>query len=306
VRCRRAAARVRGNERIVASERDAAEKERIDIALREWRQGDATLDAGTFLVHLADKRTPLTDVARDAVGRGLVDVDEDVFEVLSPVKGLVVVSQSCDIVRECSKSECVEVSALILVEDDSTLEEIRKRRRTRYAYLPGLADRKLVADLERTMTVEKAVVAGWSRIVGCTTDQERATFADALARKRRRFAFPDGFNAGLRRFRDRIKRVEGKVTPDGGLLVALDEIRVQASPNWDAAKVTVFFWFLLEREKISDFDAAHRIVQGWMSAVNLTGAFELAEPAFGIVEPQDMTVDQYQTSHALDYDDISP
>jgi len=43
-----------------------------------------------------------------------------------------------------------------------------------------------------------------------------------------------------------------------------------------------------------------------MSAVNLTGAFELAAPAFGIVEPQDMTVDQYQTSHALDYDDISP
>src|SRR6266478_10170973 len=103
-------------------------------------------------------------------------------------------------------------------------------------------------------------------------DGERATFADALARKRRRFAFPDGFNAGLRRFRDRIKRVEGKVTPDGGLLVALDEIRVQASPNWDAAKVTVFFWFLLEREKISDFDAAHRIVQGWMSAKIAKGA----------------------------------
>lgn len=222
------------------------------------------------------------------------------------MKGLVVVSQSCDIVRECSKSECVEVGPIVLIEDDSALEEIRKRRRTRYAYLPGLADRKLVADLERTMTVEKAVVAGWSRIAGCTTDRERATFAEALARKRRRFAFPDGFNAGLRRFRDRIKRAEGKATPEGLLIVALDEIRVQASPNWEGAKVTVFFWFLAEREKITDFDAARGIVQGWMSAVNLSGAFVLAEPAFGIVEPQDMTVDQYQTSYALDYDDISP
>jgi hypothetical protein len=282
------------------------DKERIDAELREWRRGDATLDTGTFLVHLADKRTPLTADARDAVERGLVDTDEDVFEVLSPVRGLVVVSQSCDIVRECSKSECVEVSPLVLIEDERGLEEIRKRRRSRYAYLPGLADRKLVVDLERTMTVEKAVVASWTRIGGCTTDRERATFADALARKRRRFAFPDDFNGGLRRFRDRLKRAEGKATPDGRLIEALDEVRVQASPSWEAAPVTVFFWFLLEREKISDFDAAHRIVQGWMSTINLPGAFALADPAFEIVEPQDMTVDHYQTSYALDYDDISP
>ena len=40
--------------------------------------------------------------------------------------------------------------------------------------------------------------------------------------------------------------------------------------------------------------------------MNLSGAFALAEPAFDVVEPQDMTVEQYQASHALDYDDISP
>ena len=127
--------------------------------------------------------------------------------------------------------------------------------------MPGLADRKLVVDLERSMTVEKAVVAGWSRIAGCMTDRERATFAEALARKRRRFAFPDGLNVGLKRFRDRIKRAEGKTTVEGRLIAALDEIRVQASPNWEAASVIVFFWFLLERDKITDFDAARGVVQ---------------------------------------------
>ena len=66
---------------------DAADVERIEQALQEWRQGDATVDVGTFLVHLADKRTPLTNEARDAVARGDVDSCEDVFEVLSPVKG---------------------------------------------------------------------------------------------------------------------------------------------------------------------------------------------------------------------------
>jgi hypothetical protein len=241
VRCRGAGDHVGGCNTIVASGPDTADIERIESVLREWRQGDATLDAGTIFVHVANKRTPLTANARDAIAKGEVDADQDVFEVLSPVKGLVVTSQSCDIVRECSKSECVEVSPLVRIEDDSAFEEIRKRRRTRYAYLPGLADRKLVADLERTMTVEKAVVAGWSRVAGCTTDRERATFADALARKRRRFAFPDSFNLGLRRFRDRIKKAEGKATPAGCLIAALDEIRVQASPSWVGAKVTVFF-----------------------------------------------------------------
>jgi hypothetical protein len=63
---------------------------------------------------------------------------------------------------------------------------------------------------------------------------------------------------------------------------------------------------LAEEAKIPDFDAARGIVQGWMSAVNLSGAFVLADPAFIVLEPQDMTVDYYQASHALDYDDISP
>lgn len=285
---------------------DTADIERIEKALREWRQGDATLDVGTFVVHLADKRAPLTDEARDAVARGEVDAGEDVFEVLSPVEGLVVVSQSCDIVRECSRSECVEVSPLIFVEDDRTFEDIRKRRRTRYAYLPGLAERKLVADLERTMTVEKAVVAGWSRIAGCTMDRERATFAEALARKRRRFAFPDEFNVGLSRFKNRLRRAGGRKTLEGDVLAALDEIRVQASPHWGAAKVTVFFWFLTEQEKIADFNAAREIIQNWMSTMSWPGGFALADPAFRVLEPRDMTVEEYQGSHALDYDDISP
>jgi hypothetical protein len=200
----------------------------------------------------------------------------------------------------------VEVSALIRVEDDATFEAVRRKRRLRYAYVPGLADRKLVADLEKTMTVEKAVVAGWRRIEGCRTDRERATFAEALARKRGRFAFPNEFNNGLKKFKERLNRAEGKKTPAGDLLAALDEIRVQASPNWGAAKVLVFFWLLAEREKIADFDAARDIVQNWMSTISWPEGFALADPAFEVLEPRDMTVEQYQASHALDYDDLSP
>jgi hypothetical protein len=43
-----------------------------------------------------------------------------------------------------------------------------------------------------------------------------------------------------------------------------------------------------------------------MKMISLSSPFALADPAFDMVEPQDMTVDDYLNSHALDYDDVSP
>ena len=129
------------------------ELEQIDTALREWRQGDATFDDGVFLVHLADKRFPLTTFAQERVAD--VQAEHNVFEVLSRVDGLVVVTQTCDVVRKCEDREYLEVSPLIQIEPD-LMQEIQKGRRPRYAYWPGLADRNLVVDLDRTMTLEKS------------------------------------------------------------------------------------------------------------------------------------------------------
>lgn len=73
------------------------------------------------------------------------------------------------------------------------LRQIERGRRPAYAFLPQLADRHLVVDLDRIMTVEKAMVLSWTRAPGCATDVEARAFAQALARKRARFAFPDDF-----------------------------------------------------------------------------------------------------------------
>ncbi len=245
--------------------------ERIEAILREWQQGDATLDGEAFVVHLADRQIPLTQAARESAPEEAAGYN--VFEVLSPVHGLVVVTQTCDIARTCTVSEYVEVSPLVHIDDVSRLEAIRKARMPRYAYVPGLAGQKLVADLERTMTVEKAVAAGWTRVVGCRTDAERAAFAAALARKRQRFAFPDGFNDGLKRFRDRIKEKEGKASDEGRLIAALDQIRVQARPDWNATQVIVHFWFLLEAGRQPDFDTARKTIEGWLRRTELSSPF---------------------------------
>jgi hypothetical protein len=181
-----------------------------------------------------------------------------------------------------------------------------KGRQLRYAYLPGLADRKLAVDLDRTMTVEKAVVAGWNRIPGCRTDAERVDFGDALARRRQRFAFPDSFNACLAKFRERLKEKEGKASPEGSLISALDQIRVQPDPDWYDANVTVLFWFLLEPGAKIDLDASRTIIKAWVRRVKVSPPFSLANPPFYLVERRDMTVEDYMHSYRLDYDDLSP
>jgi hypothetical protein len=156
------------------------------------------------------------------------------------------------------------------------------------------------------MTVEKAVVAGWNRIPGCRTDAEQVDFADALARKRQRFAFPDSFNAGLEKFRDRLKEKEGKASPEGALIAALDHIRVRPDPNWDAANVTVLFWFLLEPGAKIDLEASRTIIKAWVRRISFSSPFSLANPAFYLVERRDMTVEDYMDSYRLDYDELSP
>ena len=97
---------------------------------------------------------------------GLVSHKEDMDNAEAEVLGLSVVTQTCDLVRRCEDRPFVEVCPLVEVED-STLHEIQRGRRPNYAFIPGVAERSLVADLDRVMTVEKSVVATWDRVRGC-------------------------------------------------------------------------------------------------------------------------------------------
>jgi hypothetical protein len=149
----------------------------VDERLAYWRQGDCVVGREWFL-HRFDAAIPLTAEAAEAAAE-----ETDLCE--TPVRGLAVLTQTCDLVKPSSKRPYVEVAPLVEV-DPNTLREIGACRRPAYALIPALADQYLVADLDRTMTVEKAVVARWDRVAGCLTDGERRDFGRALARKRAR------------------------------------------------------------------------------------------------------------------------
>jgi hypothetical protein len=86
-----------------------------------------------------------------------------------------VLTQTCDIVRKSLDRLFIEVAPIVEVLEHH-VHDIERGRRPQYAIIPSLRKSRLVADLDRTMTVEKAVVVKWSRTPGCHTENERRRF----------------------------------------------------------------------------------------------------------------------------------
>ena len=224
---------------VVAGDQHTA-GESLDAAVALWPQGDVTLGDDLWFLHRLDVEHAITEG-----GKAAAAVREDFAE--QQVVGFVIVTQTCDIARAARDRPFVDVCPLVEV-DETCLGDVRRGRRPRYAYLPATAQRRLVVDLDRVMTVEKPVVARWQRVVGCRTVAERREFAKALKRKWTRVAFPDDFVSFARKLHKRIAEKHDGMTDEGRGLRALREIRVQARPARDAPVVELSFWFSRNRE----------------------------------------------------------
>lgn len=276
---------------------------RIDRALQSWRQGDVAFDEGVFFLHLADLRTPLTNEAQETA-KARTDSGESVAVegVASIVPGIVVVTQTCDVVRSCAERPYVEVSPLIEV-PEAFLADVRRLRRPAFAHVPAVDTRSLVADLDRTLTVEKAVVAAWERTPGWSTDAESRAFAEALSRKRARFAFPDDFVAITQRLQAHLKRQHNRHGSEGAHLQALREIRIRAAPSWEHPTVSLFLWFVKEADPAGFDPAWHAYIGKWMDRLDVKGRFTVDDAV--VCGLEDMTARDYVESDRLDLDQLS-
>ena len=278
----------------------------IDDAIQAWRQGDVVLDADLEFVHLADLTRPHSPASRSfaecLAGAG-DPAPEGATAISDEPLGFAVLSQTCDIVRSCRDRPFVEVAPLVPV-SANVVEEARRLKRSAFAYVPAVADRHLVADLDRVMTVEKAVVAGWARIAGIETDADRRAFAEALSRKRSRFAFPDDFLAAARPLLKRLARKHDKLDDEGAHLSALREIRVRAVPSWDDTSVQLSWWFIKENDPDGVAAVAWPdLADEWLALFDQTGRFRLEPPT--VCRLGDMTAQDYIESDRLDLDSLS-
>lgn len=269
--------------------------EAVDRVVSAWRQGDCVLGEHWF-AHRVDTAFSTTEVGRAASG-GEADLVED------RVAGLIVVTQTCDVVRTCKERPYLEVCPVVEVNAEA-LREIERTRRPAFGYIPSLAHQRLVADLDRVMTVEKPVVVGWTRVPGWTTDDEARRFAQALARKRVRPAFPDDFVALVSKLQKRILDKHDRKSPEGAALRSLREIRVSASPHWDAVACHVMFLFIRDTNW-PDFEGApwDAHLESWLALVPEAGRFVRVEGLVTTLE--DVTAAEYLASDALDLDHLS-
>ena len=278
-------------------------EESIDDELLHWRQGDVSLDAGLEFLHLADLACPHSPASIRAVG-GSDDVRpmKGLAPVAEEVEGVVVLTQTCDIVRSCKNRPFVEVAPLVRF-DDETVKQVRKLKRPAFAFVANLAGKGMVADLDRVMTVEKAVVANWTRTSGWDTDDESREFARAIARKRSRFAFPDDFVGAAARFRRHIMEKHGKNTLEGSHLRALREIRVRGEPSWSHEAVNLTIWFIKERDPNGADPGWTDLVLKWSALVDDSSRFRI-ETAIAC-RLEDITAREYVESDVLDLDGLS-
>lgn len=260
----------------------------IDDAIQTWRQGDCVLEDGLTFVHRVEASPNDADAG-------------DLLE--TPVDGLIVLTQTCDLVRTHIERPFVEVSPLVVVEEE-VLQQVRRGRRPALAFVPPLEPKQLVADLDRVMTIDKAVLAGWGRVVGWNSDAELRQFAAALSRKRARFAFPDDFVEVARSLQSRLTAKHDKQTAEGRALQALREIRVRAEPSWDASEVQLEL--LLIRDEDEDvFEGApwSSHIETWEALVAPSGRF--GSVAMTLTTLSDMTAADYVGSDPLDLDHLS-
>lgn len=267
----------------------------VDDALLHWRQGDCVVGEQWF-VRRIDLSVHVPGVPYDASNQ-----DADLEE--SRVRGFVVVTQTCDIVRTWTRRPFLEVCPLIEVDEDD-FRQIERGWQPGFAMVPLLSAQRLVADLNRVMTVEKPVVAKWPRTPGRSTDDEARAFAAALARKRARFAFPDDFGRFAKKLEDRLAEKHDKQSDEGRALRALRELRVQASPSWNAAGVSLMFWFV-RHDRNPDFEGRSwsDLLDSWLRLVPASGRFIQVEGQVATLE--ETVAADYVYSDQLDLDYLS-
>lgn len=220
-------------------------------------------------------------------------------------RGIVLLTQTCDIRKTCRKRPYLTVSPLVHLEGtDAKLA--RKGRLLNFVPVPA-AGAQAFADIDRVMTVEKSLLLDWTRAPGCQNDQERQAFGRRVGRVHQRFAFPDDLHLALSELVRRITKKLEKDDTEGKALEAIEEIRVNAIPYWDSTEIKVFLTFALAdggaAPEITDEQWADLLDQ-WLKLCKPNGVIKSIE---GAVLPLDvMTAREFLDSDRLDLDYLSP
>lgn len=257
----------------------------------EWRQGDFALACGSLLFGDAP------ETADDGPFAAMLEDEEPA--------GFVLVSQTCDVVRELDAIPYVAVCPLIKVATES-LKSIAAGRQPRFAIVEH-APQNHVADLLRMMSVSKALLPTWAKQSGFSTEQSAIRFARDLERVFGRFAFPDAFNACIAPLTKRIFDKHAKNGEFGQALRSLSELRVFHSADWNATEIEIAFLLILaeQKDRLITPDKIKELFEEAIDGLTWAAPFSLADPSVYVGTYDDFSAREYVESVPLDVNALS-
>ncbi len=269
---------------------------RVNSHTRLWRQGDI-VDLGA-IAWLATPGAALTLQSADAEGNELSCV-------IAEADRLAIVSQTCDIVRDCQARPFLLLAPVVTLEEPAA-GEARRGSRPRFVPIPGIGANAFV-DLDRVVTIEKSVILDTEPTRGLTDEGSQRRFGLGIARVFSRFAFPDDLVIAVRGLVARARGKHGRDSVEGRALGSLEEVRVTGSPSWGASEIDVFVTFApstrQDAEDVMSEEEWDRIVDGW---IRRTEPFGVVKSVDGAMIPLDeLTAREYIDSDVLDLDYLS-
>jgi hypothetical protein len=268
--------------------------EDMEKRLAEWQQGDFALECGEFVFR------DLPTVDEDGEDEGDIVLD-------SNIDGFVVVSQTCDIVRDPDILPYVSVCPLVKF-DVGKVNDLEKGLVPRYFLLPN-AGMGVAVDFSRIMSVSKSLLLTWQRELGCAGERDQLEFARALERFFGRFAFPDSFNNSLRSLRKAIYGKYGKTSDFGSVLKSIRELRVLPHASWsETTSIPITFIIVLDDEDIrlvKDRGTIGSAVKSKIDAIKFEAPFCLHKDAVYLASLSDLTAAEYLNSYPLDLNSLS-
>ena len=282
------------------------EEDPEDASLAHWRQGDFALAVGGFLFAepVSDETSTDQGDEGDALDGSVAgDLHFDIAESTDGVLGMVAVSQTCDIVRRTGGRHYVAVCPLIRLSEDEA-RDARSGRRPYYAPV-DLAPDGTFADLRRIMSVQKDLLRLWDRRDGFSAKSGRRRFAAALERKLGQFAFPDEFDAAIKKFKERVwSRHDKSGSPLRAVYRSLDQIRFRCSPSWEAARRRISIIAVAHPPDAleASMEAIKDELDGSMGKVTWPPGYEWDEPPLILATADDLTARDMMTSQRGDFD----
>ena len=249
---------------------------------------------------------------------------------------VVVLSQTCDL-QPHKKPEQVAVAPLVDVEGKvQSLDRAKRGEYPRFAHIP-LAGDTIFADLGRITSIPIGALRGITPDRGVMPGDEQRALAYKVGRWFSRFPFPDDLTSSVKRFVDKVRSKHGKPESDEGQVFnRLKQVRVKASPNWEAQKISISLIFIVgdnelpplgeEDEEVSEWAASQdaaavagrllktedprelgplwwRLVQLWGDACTRTGTIDSID--VDIETWTDFGLAQIANSERLDLDYLS-